>query len=77
MKKYNIIWTKNAEFDLESIIEYIKVENSEKAKDIFFKIKEECNKLSFFPKSKSDLPPNLVPFTKLEFNYISSNILSS
>ncbi len=53
---YQIIWTKSAEFDLETIIEYIKVENIEKAKRIFFEIKNQCNNLSTFPKSKRIVP---------------------
>ena len=56
MKKYSVLWTKNAEFDLESIIEYIKIDNIEKAKDIFFKIKKECKQLEHFPKSKRVIP---------------------
>jgi plasmid stabilization system protein ParE len=49
MEIYAIIWTKSAELDLESIIEYIKLENKEIAKKIFFEIKNECQKLHYFP----------------------------
>ena len=36
MKNFEVIWTKSAEFDLESIIEYIKTDSIETAKKIFF-----------------------------------------
>ena len=39
MKQFEVIWTKNAEFDLESIIEYIKIDSVNIAKKIFFEIK--------------------------------------
>ncbi len=32
MKDFKVVWTKNAEFDLESIIEYIKTDNIKSAK---------------------------------------------
>ena len=46
MKDFEVIWTKNAEFDLESIIEYIKTDSIKIAKDIFFEIKNKCDDLS-------------------------------
>lgn len=39
MKKFEVLWTKSAEFDLESIIEYIKIDSIDIAKKIFFAIK--------------------------------------
>lgn len=36
MHKYSVVWTKNAQFDLELIIEYIKPSSKTIAKDIFF-----------------------------------------
>ncbi len=56
MKDFEVIWTKNAEFDLESIIEYIKTDSIEIAKDIFFEIKNQCNDLSAFPMSRRVVP---------------------
>ena len=50
MKRFEAIWTKSAEFDLELIIEYIKTDSINTAKRIFFGIKKECNNLYFFPK---------------------------
>ena len=32
MKNFEVIWTKNAQFDLESIIEYIKIDSVHIAK---------------------------------------------
>lgn len=56
MKNFEVIWTKNAEFDLESIIEYIKTDSIKIAKDIFFEIKNQCNQLSIFPNSRRIVP---------------------
>ena len=56
MKSFEVIWTKNAEYDLEEIIEYIKTDSIKIAKDIFFEIKKECNNLSIFPKSRRIVP---------------------
>ena len=53
MKTYKVIWTKNAEFDLESIIEYIKIDSVDVAKKIFTEIKQECDKL---PERKRVVP---------------------
>ncbi len=56
MKNYQVIWTKSAEFDLEDIIEYIKVNSINIAKNIFFEIKEECQKLYYSPERKRRVP---------------------
>ena len=56
MKKFKVIWTENAQYDLEEIIEYIKTDSIEAAKNIFFEIKEQCNNLSIFPESKRVVP---------------------
>ena len=56
MKNYQVLWTKNAEFDLESIIEYIKVDSINIAKDIFFEIKKEYQELHYFPERKRIVP---------------------
>ena len=56
MKDFKVIWTKNAEFDLESIIEYIKTDSIQVAKDIFFEIKNRCDDLSIFPTSRRIVP---------------------
>ena len=52
MKNFEVIWTKNAQYDLEEIIEYIKTDSLKAAKAIFFEIKEQCNNLSIFPTSR-------------------------
>jgi toxin ParE1/3/4 len=56
MKKFEVIWTKNAQFDLESIIEYIKIDSVNIAKKIFFEIKNECANLQYFPQRKRVVP---------------------
>ena len=56
MKQFEVIWTKNAQFDLESIIEYIKIDSVNIAKKIFFEIKKECENLHYFPERKRVVP---------------------
>lgn len=56
MKQFEIIWTKNAEFDLQSIIEYIKIDSLAIAKKIFLEIKKECSDLYYFPQRKRVVP---------------------
>ncbi len=56
LRKFEVIWTENAEYDLEEIIEYIKTDSIEVAKNIFYEIKEQCNSLSVFPESRRILP---------------------
>jgi len=56
LKDFEVIWTKNAQYDLEEIIEYIKTDSLKAAKDIFFEIKEQCNSLSTFPASRRVVP---------------------
>ena len=56
MKQFEVIWTKNAQFDLESIIEYIKIDSLDIAKKIFFEIKTECSNLYYFPQRKRVVP---------------------
>ncbi len=56
MKKFKVIWTKNAELDLESIVEYIKIDSIDIAKKIFFEIKQEANKLYTLPLRKRIVP---------------------
>jgi toxin ParE1/3/4 len=56
LKNFEVIWTKNAEYDLEEIIEYIKTDSIEVARNIFFEIKEQCNNLSSFPTSRRIVP---------------------
>jgi len=56
MKRFKVIWTKNAEFDLELIIEYIKINSINTAKKIFVEIKQESNKLHTLPQRKRVVP---------------------
>jgi plasmid stabilization system protein ParE len=56
MKQFEVIWTKNAEFDLALIIEYIKIDSLTIAKEIFFEIKKECDNLYYSPQRKRVVP---------------------
>lgn len=56
MKKFEVLWTKNAEYDLQLIIEYIKLDSISIAKDIFCGIKAECENLYYFPERKRVVP---------------------
>lgn len=49
-KKYSVSWSESAQFDLESILDYIAVENEANAKKVFEDIKEHCLKIESFPK---------------------------
>ncbi len=56
MKNYKVSWSKNAIYDLEDIIEYIKIDSVKIAKNIFYELKEECQKLYFSPQRKRIVP---------------------
>jgi plasmid stabilization system protein ParE len=56
MKQYKVQWTKNAIYDLEDIIKYLKIDSIKIAKSIFYEIKDECQKLYFFPERKRVVP---------------------
>lgn len=56
MHRYSVVWTKNAQFDLELIIEYIKPNSKKTAKDIFLEIKKECDNLYVMPTRKRVVP---------------------
>ena len=56
MHKYSVVWTKNAQFDLELVIEYIKPSSEVIAKEIFFEIKKECDNLYVMPTRKRVVP---------------------
>jgi plasmid stabilization system protein ParE len=56
MIRFKVIWTKNAELDLELILEYIKIDSINIAKKIFFEIKKESNKLYTLQERKRVVP---------------------
>ena len=56
MKKFEVLWTKSAEYDLELIIEYIKLDSVSIAKEIFFELIKECENLYYFPQRKRVVP---------------------
>ena len=49
MEKYKVIWTDNAQYDLELVIEHIKLDSVSIAKDVFFEIKDTCEQLNILP----------------------------
>ena len=56
LENSEVSWTENAQYDLEEIIEYIKTDSVEIARNIFFEIKEQCSNLSIFPESRRIVP---------------------
>lgn len=56
MHTFTVTWTDNAQYDLELIIEYIKIESTLVAKEMFFAIKNECNQLYHMPTRKRIVP---------------------
>ena len=56
MKKFEVLWTKSAEYDLELIRQYLKLDSVSIAKEIFIDIKKECENLYYFPQRKKVLP---------------------
>lgn len=73
MNKFEVIWTKNAQLDLESIIEYIKIDSITIAKKIFFEIKKECENLHYFPKEKE----LCLSYNKLVFQNIEKSSMKN
>ena len=56
MQIYTVVWTDNAQYDLELIIEFIKINNVPIAKEIFLAIKYECDQLHYMPTRKRVVP---------------------
>jgi plasmid stabilization system protein ParE len=48
-KKYLVVWSESAAFDLKSIVSFIAVDNMQNARETFVKIKKECLLLERFP----------------------------
>lgn len=57
-KTYSVLWSESAQFDLESIIDYIADESKVNAKKVFEDIKVHCLKFEDFPKI-GKIPPEL------------------
>jgi len=49
VKNFKVLWAKSAQKDLEQIIEYIKIDNIDTAKNVFLELKSECDELYYFP----------------------------
>lgn len=56
MKKFEVLWTKSAEYDLELIIQYLKLDSVSIAKEIFIELIKECENLYYFPQKKIVVP---------------------
>ena len=56
MKKVKGLWVKSAQYDLENIIEYIKLDDINTAHDVFVQIRLECNELYCFPEKFRIVP---------------------
>ena len=56
MKKFEVLWTKSAEYDLELIIQYLKLDSVSIAKEIFIELIKECENLYYFPQRKRVVP---------------------
>ena len=68
-KTYSVLWSESAQFDLESIIDYIADESKVNAKKVFEDIKVHCLRFEDFPKI-GKIPPELKNInieTKAEF----------
>ena len=48
-KKYLVVWSESAAFDLKSIVSFIAVDSMQNARETFAKIKKECQLLERFP----------------------------
>ncbi len=55
-KKYEVLWADSAIFDLEQIIEYIKLDSVSTAKKIFSELREKGNTLYYFPAEGKIVP---------------------
>ncbi len=56
MSTFTVVWTDNAQYDLELIIGYIKMDSVSIAKEMFFAIKNECSQLDYMPTRKRVVP---------------------
>ena len=48
-KKFLVVWSESAAFDLKSIVSFIAVDSMQNARETFAKIKKECQLLERFP----------------------------
>ncbi|MCH9646016.1 MAG: type II toxin-antitoxin system RelE/ParE family toxin [Proteobacteria bacterium] len=69
MKNFKVLWAKSAKNDLEEIIEYIKIDDIDAAKNIFLAIKSECNELYYFPE-KFRVVPELHKINILQYREV-------
>ena len=68
-KQYKVIWSKTAEHDLESIIDYIAEESPINAQRVLTKIKKKSSLLYSYP-SRGRIAPELKEFNILQYREI-------
>jgi addiction module RelE/StbE family toxin len=56
VKNFKVLWAKSAQDDLEAIIEFIKIDNIDTARNVFLELKSECNELYYFPEKFRVVP---------------------
>lgn len=56
MKKYQVKWTKTAQYDLEEIIDFIAVDNLSHAQDVLYRIQTKAKDLKTFPQRGRIVP---------------------
>ena len=55
-RKFDVLWTQSARYDLESIVEFIKTDSPDIAKKTFDQIRQRCEDLYFFPERNRIVP---------------------
>ena len=69
IKKYKVIWSRTAEHDLESIIDYIAEDSPLNAKRVLTKIKSKSSVLYSYP-ARGRIVPELKEFNILQYREI-------
>ncbi len=65
-KKYKVVWSRTAEHDLESIIDYIAEDSPINARKVFAKIKKKSSLLNSYP-ARGRIVPELKEFNILQY----------
>ncbi len=68
-KQYTVIWSKTAEYDLESIIDYIAEDSPSNARKVLAKIKKKSSQLYSYPE-RGRIVPELKKFSILQYREI-------
>ncbi|MBU2513507.1 type II toxin-antitoxin system RelE/ParE family toxin [bacterium] len=68
-KQYSVIWSRTAEYDLESIIDYIAEDSPFAARNVLAKIKQKSSLLYSYP-ARGRIVPELKEFNILQYREI-------